>query len=151
MSSFISLFRKTIMHTHFFFNSPHHCFIIIIQIITSKGNPALPFDHFQKQIPTSQRTHVAWQCSKGCSEHSLATAATRYPQVEGSEAGRPLGSISWMKMQPIIRAENRCFQQRALHHYGPVGNEGKYQGPGILRCGLLKAKQIRCPGCESNW
>lgn len=43
-----------------------------------------------------------------------------------------------MKTYPIIRAENRCFQQRTLHHYGPVGNEGKYQGPGIYDVAFWK-------------
>lgn len=28
-----------------------------------------------------------------------------------------------MKKQPIIGAQNRCFQQRRRHHLGPWGNE----------------------------
>lgn len=28
-----------------------------------------------------------------------------------------------MKKQPIIGAQNRCFQQRSRHHSGPWGNE----------------------------
>lgn len=127
--------QKSIIHTQFV------CFLLLdyhkhrqqLQKTTLLCHSTI----FTCRDPRSQTTHVNW-CSKGCGEHSPATAATRYPRVEGLQAGRPSGSISWMKTQPIIRAENRCFQQRALHHYGPVGNEGKYQGPGIYDVAFWK-------------
>lgn len=86
----------------------------------------------QQTLPVSERMLAASVQIHSAAKRSPATAATRYPpRVCGREAGHPSGSISWMKTWPIIWAENRCFQQRALHHCGPVGNEGKYQGPGI--------------------
>lgn len=47
--------------------------------------------------------------------------ATGYQR--GGRLGIPLGRICWMKKQPIIGAQNRCFQQRRRHHLGPWGNE----------------------------
>lgn len=95
--------------------------------------------HRQQLQKTTQLRHsVKQHMLTGVQKVAVSTAATRYPRVEGLQAGRPSGSISWMKTQPIIRAENRCFQQRALHHYGPVGNEGKYQGPGIYDVAFWK-------------
>lgn len=43
---------------------------------------------------------------------------------EGWEAGHRFGGgTCWMKKQPIIGAQNRCFQQRRRHRLGPWGNE----------------------------
>lgn len=51
--------------------------------------------------------------------------ATRYRR--GGRPDTPSGRICWRKMQPIIGAEHRCFQQRSRHHE----RKGGYQSPGI--------------------
>ncbi len=127
-------------HTVSVFFQPLHHYLIIIYTHKNFKRQTRPCHLTISKNRSYRSKNTCWLVvfKRLCCEHSLATAATRYPQVKGWEAGCPLGSISWMKMQPIIRAENRCFQQRTLHHYGPVGNEGKYQGPGIYDVAFWK-------------